>query len=401
MLVNCTGAFMDNKRSNKKPIRVFEAFAGLGTQVIALRRAHIPHISVGISEWFVDAIIAYDALNSHNEPVSLPSYEKQIEYLSKFTFSINSQEPLKRLNSLSKDKIARLYIANKRSKNLGSICDIKPKDMPKNIDLLTYSFPCQDLSTGGKTAGMARNSHTRSGLLWEVERLLLGMKEVGTLPKYLLLENVPTIIAKSNINDLNEWLEVLNKLGYSNSKPVILNAADFGVRQSRKRCIIFSVLDEKPIELDGNLKIKKLKPINDFYRCDYTDPILKAEADEASLNPTPSRLKMWEVNKRDPVSTDTIFYTVTCNLDRSNNCGMVRYEGPHGRPFRLLTSREIALLMGFNEEEYEKIKSLDFSYRRRNKLIGNSIVIDVLKAVFEYAFSDRTNEEPSICKDKL
>ena len=84
----------------------------------------------------------------------------------------------------SKKEIKKLYIANKRTKNLGSITEITSKVIPDH-DLLTYSFPCQDLSTGGKTRGMSKGSGTRSGLLWEIERILGELNNEGRLPKYL------------------------------------------------------------------------------------------------------------------------------------------------------------------------------------------------------------------------
>jgi DNA (cytosine-5)-methyltransferase 1 len=77
-------------------------------------------------------------------------------------------------------------------------------------------------------------------------------------------------------------------------------------------------------------------------------------------------------------------------MDRNNNAGMVRYSGYPGRWFRLLTIREAFLLMGYNVGEYEKIKKLGLSYRRMNKLIGNSIVVNVLAAVFKEIFKEET-----------
>ncbi|MFA6624987.1 MAG: DNA cytosine methyltransferase, partial [Bacilli bacterium] len=341
-------------KTNKK-IRLFEAFAGIGAQSVALKRAGIEVEHVGISEWFIDAIITYDALNTSEERVSVPSYEKQIEELSHFTFSRDSQKPIKSLYSLPKDVLRKLYIANKRSKNYGSISEILPKDMPP-CDLLTYSFPCQDLSTGGKTLGMKKGSGTRSGLLWEIERILTGMDK-DKLPTYLLLENVPTILAKSNISDLNQWLGVLEKLGYKNSDPTIMDASEFGVPQDRRRCIIVSSLKRK-IDLKNNVKKIPLPDSTDFVHEKVEGPVFKEEADAASLNPTKSREKMWEINHRSPVTSNTIFHTVTCNMDRNNNAGMVEYTSFPGRKYRLLTIREATLLMGFTPEEYETIKKL-------------------------------------------
>ena len=376
------------KRRNK-PLRVFEAFAGIGAQSVALRRANINFVNVGISEWFINALLAYDAINPSKQTIVVPSYAEQIKYLNKFTFSWDSQTPIKNISKLKKESIKKLYIANVRSKNYGSITEIQPSDFP-DCDLLTYSFPCQDLSTGGKTRGMKKGSGTRSGLLWEIERILQGLNKQKRLPEYLLLENVPTLIASSNINDLNIWLSELESFGYHNSTPIILSGDDFGVPQDRKRCIIVSSLHH---DLDLKKIKKRTKPnALDFYMNDYKNPIYKAEADEASLNPTPSRKDMWKLNKRDPVTPNTIFHTITCNLDRSNNAGMVKYNGPQKRKFRLLTSRECFYLMGFNEEEYGRFIQLGLSYRQRNKLIGNSIIVNVLQAVFEYMLEDYRNE---------
>ena len=85
---------------------------------------------------------------------------------------------------------------------------------------------------------MSRNSGTRSGLLWEVERLL---KETEKLPQVLLMENVPQVCGGQNIRDFEEWLKFLENLGYANFYKV-LNAKDFGVPQNRERCYMISIL---------------------------------------------------------------------------------------------------------------------------------------------------------------
>lgn len=127
--------------------------------------------------------------------------------------------------------------------NLG---DISKVDHLPDCDLLTYSFPCQDLSKAGKRAGMTKGSGTRSGLLWEVDRLLLGAREREKdgqrhLPKYLIMENVNAILYKANFPDFNLWIQSLTKMGYTSSYAV-LNASDYGVPQNRKRCFMVSSL---------------------------------------------------------------------------------------------------------------------------------------------------------------
>ena len=137
-------------------LKVFEAFAGIGSQSSALKRININYEIVGISEWFIDAILCYDQIQNNGLPeIELPSLEEQINYLKQFTFSRDSVHPITNIEKLPQDLIGKLYKANIRTKNYGSIIDIgNGKIKMPNTDLLIYSFPCQDLSTGGKTKGM-------------------------------------------------------------------------------------------------------------------------------------------------------------------------------------------------------------------------------------------------------
>ena len=150
---------MANSRVRKKTekLRVFEAFAGIGAQASALERLNINYEIVGISEWFVDAIECYAAIHKNNEQVEIP-FEKQevLAYLKKYSFSIDSVHRCE-IDRFTEDKLRNLCRANKKCKNYGSITDIQAEDMPLT-DLLVYSFPCQDLSTGGLGMGMKRGS---------------------------------------------------------------------------------------------------------------------------------------------------------------------------------------------------------------------------------------------------
>ncbi len=120
--------------------------------------------------------------------------------------------------------------------------DFKPLDITqisaKDLDItntaehkyiMTYSFPCTDLSVAGKREGMAKGSNTRSGLLWEVERLLT---ECDELPQILLMENVPQVHGKKNLEDFEKWLEFLRSLGYINNWQD-LNAKNYGTEQKQ------------------------------------------------------------------------------------------------------------------------------------------------------------------------
>jgi len=170
----------------KKMIKVNELFAGIGAFREALIRTNIPHSVVGISEIDKFAIKSYEA-----------SYGK--------------------------------------TKNYGDISKVDKLDY---ADLWTYGFPCQDISVAGKQAGI--NKHTRSGLLYEVERLLEKSKECGELPKYLMLENVKNLVGKKFKPQFEEWLQKLDELGY-NSYWQVLNAKNYGVPQNRERVFAISI----------------------------------------------------------------------------------------------------------------------------------------------------------------
>ena len=189
-------------------LKVIELFAGIGSQHQALLNIGVEHEVVAISEIDKYCIKSYQALHG-----DIP--------------------------------------------NLGDICKI---DKLPQADLWTYSFPCQDISVAGNLAGISKG--TRSGLLYEVERLLNIAKDEGTLPKYLLLENVKNLVSKRFKDDFNKWLEYLESLGYKNYWQ-ILNAKDYGIPQNRERVFCVSIRGEHspfifPQKQPLTLKLKDL-----------------------------------------------------------------------------------------------------------------------------------------------
>ena len=118
---------------------------------------------------------------------------------------------------------------------------------------MTYSFPCTDLSVAGKMQGMSKTewengNSTRSGLLWEVERIIKECTE-EELPDVLLMENVPQVHADANRDDFESWLTYLRSRGYQNFWQD-LNAKDFGIPQNRNRCFCVSVLSKETIDFE-------------------------------------------------------------------------------------------------------------------------------------------------------
>lgn len=181
----------------------------------------------------------------------------------------------------------------------GSDLGITEKD--KYTYLVTYSFPCQSLSVAGKQAGMSRKDweegkSTRSGLLWEVERILKELPKEN-LPQVLLMENVTQVHAKKFIQDFNLWCDFLKSLGYKNFIKD-LNGKDYGIPQSRNRCFMVSILSDgfvdyefpKPQELKTVMKDYLEKSVDEKYyiKSEKADKLIK-ELIESGVLPTENR----------------------------------------------------------------------------------------------------------------
>ena len=121
--------------------------------------------------------------------------------------------------------------------NLGDITKVDSSKLPKDIDLLTYGFPCQDISNAGLQKGLFNEdgSKTRSGLFFEALRIIEDTK-----PKIAIAENVKNLTSKRFSNQFKIVLDSLEEAGYYNYWSV-LNAKDFGVPQNRERVFIVSI----------------------------------------------------------------------------------------------------------------------------------------------------------------
>ena len=114
---------------------------------------------------------------------------------------------------------------------------------------------CQDLSQAGTLAGMSKGSGSRSGLLWQIERILLELKDRGERPDVLVMENVPQVHGTRNIKDWQAWVAALDGMGYS-SYYKDLNAKDFGIPQNRNRCFMVSILGDYGFEFPRGVELK-------------------------------------------------------------------------------------------------------------------------------------------------
>lgn len=198
-----------------KPVRLIELFAGIGAQAKALEILGVKFEHYRICELDKYAVASYNAIHgTHFRPTDIRDLQWS---------------------------------------------DLGVTDTDKYCYILTYSFPCQDLSVAGKQRGMTKGSGTRSGLLWEVERLLTECANGGgCLPSVLIMENVKQVHSEKNIDVFKVWINRLEELGYKNYWQD-LNATGFGIPQNRVRCFMVSILGggykfPKPKELTVKLK---------------------------------------------------------------------------------------------------------------------------------------------------
>jgi DNA (cytosine-5)-methyltransferase 1 len=367
-------------------LRVIELFAGIGSQHKALKNIGVDCEVVGISEWSIDSIISYANVHHNSNEVTELTKEEILEELKDFTFSSNTKTPIK-TSTLKLDRLKKLYVANKNSKNLGSIVDLKASMTPDH-DLLTYSFPCQDLSNQGSQRGLFEGKS--SSLLWDVNRLLNELNEEGRLPKYLLMENVPAIFGDKNKDGFNIWKDNLKEMGYINFD-FKLKASYFGIPQNRERAYMVSILNgtenDFVIPTQGELTEMTIADILtpnqvskyylDFKR--FYPPVIKTDKtkngiscfDLVGYTNFASERKVYHLNSISP--------TITATGAQS------RIKVYENGEIRMLSPRECWKMMGFTDSDFDKVEGtlIDSAL---TKQAGNSIVVNVLEAIFTNLF---------------
>ena len=301
-------------------ITINELFSGIGAQVAALKRNGVKFNVVGISEIDKYAIKSYEAINGN-------------------------------------------------TRNYGDISKVERLDY---ADLWTYSFPCTDISLAGKQAGLidGTGKQTRSGLLFEVERLLRKSVEDGNQPKYLLLENVKNLVGKKFKQEFDKWLSTLEDLGYNNYWKV-LNAKDYGVPQNRERVFVVSI--RKDVDTHGYTfpePFKMNRRLKD---------VLEKEVDEKFyLKQDLAKSFIERLSERD------VSNTIRCggagSVDQKHTWDLV--AEPSKMRIRKLTPKECWRLMDFTDEEFEASQNAGVSKTQLYKQAGYSIVVSVLSGIF-------------------
>lgn len=237
---------------------------------------------MAISEIDPDAIIAYAALKDCDLDKELDvDIEIAKEILMNKNVGWDFQKQKSSIPRMKKDKLIKLYNADKFSNNLGDVSIIQT-DTIVDHDLFTMSSPCTDYSVAGKgeggdwqcldchkkfnpieskfktictVCGSENIKKTRSSLLFECAKVIETKK-----PKYVFLENVKNLIGKKHIDSFKSWCSWLEEQGYTNYYSV-LNSKMFGVPQNRERVFMISIIGEhKPYEFPQGFPLQyKLK----------------------------------------------------------------------------------------------------------------------------------------------
>lgn len=373
-------------------IRLIELFGGIGSQAMALRDigAYFEHYR--LVEFDKYAVLSYNAIHGTQFETS--------------------------------------DIKNVHGADLG----ITEKD--KYCYLMTYSFPCQDLSVAGKQQGMKKGGNTRSGLLWEVERILNELNQED-LPQVLLMENVSQVHAEKNMLDYETWLSFLCSKGYYNFWKD-LNAKDYGIPQSRKRCFCVSILSASFVNYQFPETIKLRKVMKDFLEKDvaekyYIDTEKSKKLIEQLIKDGIIGTRNMEQETKNCIPIDlsinkpkaiTIANCISAKTDRgisnkqSEGSGVVEQETVllskkgskfekktdiaiclmardykgfgtysfnsviHNYRIRKLTPRECWRLMGYSDSDFDKAQKVN-SNTQLYRQAGNAIVKQVLMAIFK------------------
>ena len=272
------------------------------------------------------------------------------------------------------------------------VCEYKPnKTDVGEIDLLFHGSPCTSFSSAGKQEGGDKGSGTPSSLMYETIRIVELLK-----PKYIIWENVKNLLSKKHRHNFDAYLDAMEKLGYNNYYQV-LNAKDYGVPQNRER--IFTISIRKNVDAHFNFPEKQelkimLKDILEDADNKYGMFLAIKKGAVVDDKIKPSVRVNFEREKDSIINSDQDIYGCQCNSGWCDNRVGLRVSptlrAGNDNTFcltndlliRKLTPKECWRLMGFDDIDFEKASKVN-SNTQLYKQAGNSIVVNVLEAIFD------------------
>lgn len=325
-------------------IKILELFGGIGAPRKALVNLGVEHKSIDYVEWNEKAVRSYNAMFDNNyKPQNVIGYTLQ-------------------------------------------------------PDILVHGSPCQDFSIAGKQYGGNVEDGTRSSLMFETIKIIenLGVWK----PKVVIWENVKNALSKKMVSAFNRYLQDMERLGYTNSYDV-LDARDFGIPQARKRIFTISILGNDRFDF-SKLRKRPMRPISEFLETEVEEKYIITQP--SMISKLPGKEVPGTFGGRMLQEIKEYAWTITTKQMRCPNAGVIKMQD--GR-YRILTERECWRLMGFDDEDFEA--ALKEHPTRKGCLngtlyhqAGNSIVVQVLEAIFELLLSSNyALEHKSNCHKQL
>lgn len=324
-------------------MKYLSLFSGIGAFEKAISNLEIPYELVGYSEIDEDASKSYSAI--HKMPQSL---------------------------------------------NLGDITKIDEKKLAKDIDLITYGFPCQDISLAGKQKGLFNNdgTQTRSGLFFEALRII---KE--TRPKIAIAENVKNLISKKFSEQFSIVLDGLERAGYNNYWKVLC-AKDYGLPQKRERVFIVSIrkdIDDgnfnfpNPIELKNTfIDLQETQVDNKYYLPlpsqyeNISERFFRQAIETLKENDCQIGNTIDAFNKK--VGSGESCPTLTTRPEGFKTAILIVVKKNNELCIRKITPLECWRVQGFSDDDY--YKALEVTKERKlYKQAGNSIPVSVVEKI--------------------
>lgn len=322
--------------------RIIELFGGIGAFTKALRELKIPHKIVDYVEIDKYAVASFNAINETDfEPQDIREYNKT--FLS--------------------------------------------------VDLIVHGSPCQDFSIAGKQQSGKCGSGTRSSLVYESLRVIENIK-----PKYVVWENVKNVLSGKHRPIFNDYLMEMNKIGYLNYH-FVLNAKNYGIPQNRERVFTISVRDDLTGIITTPDEIPLTKTMADYLEHDV-DPkyIIDKDLDWVKYKEISNTIRVGGRGSCDRHTWDAIRVIgelqIKGNDQNALSPTLSTMGGGNRQPkivenshVRRLTARECWRLMGFEDCDFDKCAKIN-SETQLYKQAGNSIVVNVAKAVLERIFEN-------------
>jgi|GEM_PF-255692 DNA-methyltransferase (dcm) len=360
--MNNTTITTKEKKSRKKPLRVFEGFAGYGGGSFALKRIKEEHPK------FSYEVVAYSEIDKY---------------------------------------ACELFDANHKGKNGKAIknypditkIDPNAKDFP-DFDIFTGGFPCQPFSTAGMQKGVD-DPYGRGTLFEHIIRICAVKK-----PRYILMENVKGLLSKKFDSTRELMIKMLRELGYVadkndlNESPLamaVLNSKDYGIPQNRERVWMFARLGGLP---KGFSMVPPLKR-NNLKMADFLDPAGYVPKELYLSKKQIEHLKVKHHIKSFFVDTPLCLdiynkkikydgYSITLTMPEHNSIRVIEANKDH-EVIRKMSVTEQFRLMGLEGLQGVGRKvDIDFagqSYTQLSRRAGNGWDVNMVTTLLEYIFS--------------